>query len=91
MVDRGKLAGIVSISMLRYLPRSEWDHTQLSSVLRQNTPSAYSEDHLEDALQRMTENALTVLPVADSKTGEFIGSISSHEIMEMLLISARGQ
>ena len=91
VVDRGKLAGIVSISMLRYLPRSEWDHTQLSSVLRQNTPSAYSEDHLEDALQRMTENALTVLPVADSKTGEFIGSISSHEIMEMLLISARGQ
>ena len=91
VVDRGQLAGIVSISMLRYLPHSEWGHTQLRSVLRQNTPSAYSEDLLEDALQHMTENALTVLPVADSKTGEFIGSIASHEIMEMLLTSARGQ
>ena len=35
VVDRGKLAGIVSISMLRYLPRSEWERTPLSRVLRQ--------------------------------------------------------
>lgn len=89
--QRGKLAGIVSLSMLRYLPRSEWDHTSLTQVLRHNTPRAYSGDFLEDALQRMTENSLTVLPVEDSETGEFIGSISSHEVLEMIVLSAQGR
>jgi CBS domain-containing protein len=91
VVDHGALAGIVSVSMLRYLPNVEWDHTPLSQMLRQNTPTAYSDDFLEDALQRMTENSLSVLPVVDSDTGAFRGSISSHEILEMLLVSARGQ
>ena len=35
--------------MLRYLPHSEWGHTQLRQVLRQNTPLAYSDELLEDA------------------------------------------
>ena len=91
VVDHDKLAGIVSGSMLRYLPHSEWGHTQLRQVLRQNTPLAYSDELLEDAFQRMTENALTVLPVTDSKTGKFMGSISSHEILELLVSSAKGE
>ena len=40
VVDHGKLAGIVSLSMLRYLPRSEWEHTPLARVLRRTTPHA---------------------------------------------------
>ena len=91
VVDHDKLAGIVSGSMLRYLPHSEWGHTQLRQVLRQNTPLAYSDELLEDAFQRMTENALTVLPITDSKTGKFMGSISSHEILELLVSSAKGE
>ena len=91
VVDHDKLAGIVSGSMLRYLPRSEWGHTQLGRVLRQNTPLAYSDELLEDAFQRMTENALTVLPVTDSKTGKFMGSISSQEILELFVSSAKGE
>ena len=91
VVDHDQLAGIVSGSMLRYLPRSEWGHTQLSRVLRQNTPLAYPDELLEDALQRMTENAITVLPVTDSKTGEFMGSISSQEILELFVSSAKGE
>ena len=90
VVDRGKLAGIVSMSMLRYLPRSEWERTPLSRVLRQNTPYAFSDELVEDALQRMTENSLTVLPVADKETKELIGSISSHEVLEMVVLTAQG-
>ena len=90
VVDQGKLAGIVSISMLRYLPRSEWERTPLSRVLRQNTPYALSDELVEDALQRMTENSLTVLPVADKETKELIGSISSHEVLEMVVLTAQG-
>ena len=40
VVDGPKFAGIVSLSMMRYLPRSEWDHALLERVLRSNTPVA---------------------------------------------------
>ena len=38
----------------------------------------------------MTENSLTVLPVNDAETGEFIGSISSYEVLEMIVLTAQG-
>ncbi len=91
VVNKGKLAGIVSLSMLRYLPRNEWEHTTLGRVLRQNTPHANADEMVEDALQRMIENSLTVLPVADEETGDLLGSISSHEVLEMVTLSAQGQ
>ena len=87
VVDEGKFAGIVSLSMLRYLPRSEWSRTDLGRVLRRHTPNANSEELVEDALQRMTENSLTVLPVLDKKTGEFIGTVASHEILELVMFT----
>ena len=90
VVDKGKFAGIVSLSMLRYLPRSEWRRTDLGRVLRRNTPNANSEELVEDALQRMTENSLTVLPVLDKNTGEFIGTVTSNEILELVVYTARG-
>ena len=90
VVERDELAGIVSIGMLRYLPRREWERTTLQRVLRHDTPYAYPDELVEDALQRMVENGLTVLPVADRETGEFIGSISSHEVLEMIALSAHG-
>ena len=90
VINQGSLAGIVSLSMLRYLPRNEWEHTDLGSVLRQTTPHANSNESVEDALQRMTESSLTVLPVVDRETNEFIGSISSYEVLEMLILTAQG-
>ena len=87
----GRLAGIVSLRMLRYLPPSEWEDTRLERVLRSDVPSAGADDPVEDALQQMTESSLTVLPVTDRETGEFIGSISSHEILEMVLAAVQGR
>ena len=91
VVEQGKLAGIVSLSMLRYLPHRDWENTPLGRVLRQNTPSVYSDEFVEDALQRMIESSLTVLPVSERETNEFIGSISSHEVLEMVVLSAKGR
>ena len=89
--DQGKFAGIVSVGMLRYLPHSEWEHTALGSVTRRiETPYAYSDEFVEDVLQRMTENSTTVLPVIDPETSDFVGSISSHEVVEMIVLTARG-
>ncbi|MCY4576436.1 MAG: cation:proton antiporter [Chloroflexi bacterium] len=90
IVDDGKLAGIVSLSMLRYLPRADWDNTPLSRVLRENTPSVGEEELIEDALQQMIDNSLTVLPVKDESSDEFIGSISSSEVLELITMTARG-
>ena len=91
VVDNGQLAGIVSLSMLRYLPRNEWDQTPLGRVLRQNTPRASSDEFIEDALQRMTESSLTVLPITDKDTDQFVGSITSHEVLEIVILTAKGQ
>ncbi len=90
VVEKGDLAGIVSLGLLRYLPRTEWEHTTLAKVLRHNTPHVYSDDFVEDALQQMIENSLNVLPVVDRESGEFIGSIASFEVMEMLVLTAQG-
>ena len=90
VVEQGKLAGIVSLSLLRYLPRTEWEHTTLAKVLRQETPHVYSDDYVEDALQQMIENSLNVLPVVERESDEFIGSIASFEVMEMLVLTAQG-
>ena len=90
VVDQGKLAGIMSLGMLRYLPRNEWDTTQLTQTLRHNIPAASTEDFVEDALQTMTENATTILPVTDPETDQFIGSIASQEVLEMVLTDAQG-
>lgn len=91
VVDEGQLAGIVSLSMLRFLPRSEWDGAQLAGVLRQNTPQCSPEDLVEDALQSMTEQSLSALPVIDPDTGKFLGSICSYEVLEMLVLTAHGK
>ena len=90
VVDQGKLAGVVSLNLLRYLPRSEWESTSLERVMRRNTPQAHLDEFVEDALERMTHNSLTVLPVVDKQTGEFVGSISSHEVLEMVISTAQG-
>ena len=59
-------------------------------MLRSSTPHASSGEYVEDVLQRMTENSLTVLPVFETDTGEFIGSISSYEVLDMIVLTSRG-
>ena len=90
IVDDDSVAGIVSLSMLRYLPRNEWDDTPLSQVMRERVTYAYTDEYVEDVLQRMTDGSITVLPVAERRSEKFVGSISSTEVLEMIVQSARG-
>ena len=91
VVNRGEFAGIVSVPLLRYLPHTEWGSTTLASIARElEEPRATPEDYVEDVLQRMTDHSISVLPVTDSETGEFIGSIASSEIVEMIVLTAQG-
>ena len=88
---RGELAGMVSLSMLRYLPKSDWASTPLGNVLSQRMLEASPDDFVEDVLQRMKENSLTVIPVVNSETGEFIGTVTSRDILDIMMIEVRGE
>ena len=59
-------------------------------MTRVNTPNTWSDEHVEDALQQMTEASLTVLPVLDRDTKRFVGAITSQEIVELITSEARG-
>ena len=91
IADNGKLAGIVSLSMLRYLPKAAWVRTRVRDVLRRSTPSAAPEELVEDVLHRMHENSLTAIPVIEPLTGQLLGAVTSQEILELLTAEARGE
>ena len=91
VAEHGKLVGIVSLRLLRYLPRQSWAGTPLGNVTRVNTPNTWSDEPVEDALQAMTEASLSVLPVLDRETKRFQGAITSQEIVELITSAARGR
>ena len=41
IVNKGELAGIVSLSMLRYVPKASWSTMQLGKIVRRNPPLAW--------------------------------------------------
>lgn len=90
VVDDGTLVGVVSLGKLRYLPKSEWASTPLRNVVSREPPTASLDELIEDVLQRMTEHGLTVLPVVDEDTGAFRGSVTSREILNLILQSPTG-
>ena len=85
VVDQDSVAGIVSLGMLRYLPKEAWPSAALNDVLRKETPETYPDDPIEDALQRMTENSLSTIPVLDRETEKFLGSINSSDIVGLIV------
>ena len=91
VTEKGKFVGIVSLSKLRYLPRSEWGRTRLENVLRHDPPTANPDELIEDVLQRMAELGMTVMPVIEEEGERFLGSIRSHDVLDHMLSAARGE
>ena len=81
-----ELSGIVSVSMLRYLPKEDWSSTPLGDVVRHSSAKAWPDEHVEDVLQRMQDLSLTALPVLDRKSGALVGSVTSQEIHELIVV-----
>ncbi len=88
--ENGTLVGIVSLSMLGYLPKDSWFDTPLGRIARENTPNTWPDEHVENALHRMMEYSLTVMPVLERQSRRFVGAISSQEILELMTAEARG-
>ena len=91
IVDKGELAGIVSLSMLRYVPKDSWSTTRVGKIVRRSAPHAWPDEPVEDVLQRMTERSLTVMPVMDRQSEKFVGMITSQDILELIIAEARGE
>ncbi len=91
VVDRnGEFSGIVSLGMLRYLPREVWAHTPIGDVVRHIAPRAWDDELVEDVLQRMTETSVTAMPVVERESEKFLGMVTSLEILELITLDARG-
>ena len=88
--ENGALVGIVSLSMLAYLPKDSWFDTPIGQIARENTPNTWPDEHVENALHRMMEYSLTVMPVLERESRKFVGAISSQEILELMTAEARG-
>lgn len=86
----GKLAGLVSVSMLRYLPKAAWSKTPLAEVVRRATPTARPGEHVEDVLDRMQKLGLSALPVVDGDADRLVGSVTSQEIHELITMDIGG-
>ena len=92
ILDGGVPVGTVSLSRLNFRRRllfwrrSSFDDTPLQAIMRRNSPQADPDELIEDALERMTDNSLTVIPVHDQNSGGFLGMVCSNEILELVAL-----
>ena len=86
VVDEGSPVGVVSLNRLRFLRKDTWANTPLSEVLRRNIPQAWFDEPVDDVLQRMADHSLTVIPVMERESGKFLGTVTSDEVMDLVLL-----
>jgi Zn-dependent protease len=82
--DRGRLAGVISDSDLRHLPRGRWAETPASRVARPlaQVPSTAAEAPAWDALERMARESAPELLVVSG--GYLRGIVSQNDILQFL-------
>ena len=86
VADNGSVAGIVSLARLRAIPHDKWTTTTLRDVLRLNLPWAWPDELISDVLERMAASSVGVIPVMDRESGEFRGTVASHDILDLVLL-----
>ena len=91
VADREALIGIVSVEMLRYLPKEAWGHTRLDAVVRRKPPLAWPDELVEDVLQRMSEESVSVIPVVERDTERFLGAVSTSDITQLITMETMGE
>ena len=84
VVDDGSVVGIVSTTRLRFVRRSAWADTPIRDVMSRHLFHAVPEEPIEDVLKRMADHSLDVIPVMDRESGEFLGRVTSGNILELI-------
>ena len=92
IVERGVPVGTVSLTRVNFRRRvffwrkGSFGETPLRALMRRGPPHANPDEPIQDALERMAENSMTIIPVMDRDTGEFMGIVSSNEILELVAL-----
>ena len=86
VVDDGEVSGVVSTSGLRSIRRGSQAKALLRDVLRANHLLARPDEAIHDALERMTNASQSVIPVQDRESGRFLGSVTSHDVIDLVLL-----
>ena len=95
ILDGGVPVGTISLPRLNFRRkllfwnRSSLDNSPLRAVMRRNPPQANPEELIADVMERMTDNSLTVIPVNDRDSGQFLGMVCGNEILELLALRDR--
>lgn len=85
VIDEGAVAGVASLTRLRFLPKRTWAKARVRALMRRRVPAAYPDETIDDVLERMTDHALSVIPVLDRKSGRFLGSVTSQDILGLIM------
>lgn len=94
-MDEGAPIGTVSLPRLNlrrkllFWKRSSLGSAPLRAVMRRNPPKANPDELIDDVMERMTAHSLTVIPVHDQDSGQFLGMVCSNEILELLALRDR--
>ena len=86
VVDGGTVAGIVSTSGLHSVRRGAASAATLGTVMRDSTLNAGADEPIHDALERMTRASQTVIPVTDPESGRLLGSVTSADVVHLVLL-----
>ena len=86
VVADGAPAGIVSLSKARAMRDASRADAPLRDALRRRMPRASPDEPIDDVLQRMASHWMTVAPVTDPRTGDFLGTVTSHDLLDLVAL-----
>jgi Kef-type K+ transport system membrane component KefB len=86
VVDDGEVSGIVSTNGLHSVRRGSHAASTLGKVMRASTLDAGPDELIHDALERMTNASQTVIPVTDPESGRFLGSVTSADVIHLVVL-----
>ena len=58
----------------------------MSSVLHRNIPKAWPDEPIDDVLDRMADNSLTIIPVMEGESDKFPGTVTSHDVLDLMVL-----
>ena len=86
VVDDGVPAGVVALSKARAMRDASRADAPLRDALRRRMPQASPDEPIDDVLQRMAGHWMTVAPVTDPRTGDFLGTVTSHDLLDLVAL-----
>jgi CBS domain-containing protein len=84
--DDGGLAGIVTLSDIRRLPREDWPNARVTDIMTRHTDlaSVGPDDELESALDVLQSREVNQLPVVDSDGRTVLGLLTRAGILRLV-------